>query len=82
MLVFGAPIISVFYHVRPNQLQWTVGKDGAYSQSLNELEVKKMFDVETKEHKLQHDSTTIQRWKNAISSVGEISALDITAFNG
>lgn len=80
MLESGAPIIPVFYHVRPDQLRWTVGK--VHAQELNELEAKKTYDAETKEQKLRHDSTTIQRWRDALSSVAEISGLDLAAFNG
>lgn len=77
MLESGAPIIPVFYHVRPHHLRWTRERDGVYAQALHDLEMKK-----TQESKRLYDSTTIENWRNALFRVAEISGLDLEAFNG
>lgn len=79
MFESGSPIIPVFYHVKPSQLRWTQGEGGVYSQDLRKLEEKKTYDTETHEEKPRHDSTTIQKWRDALSSVAEISGFELDA---
>jgi hypothetical protein len=70
-------IFPVFYHVKPAQLRWTQGQGGVYSQDLRKLEEKKTYDTQTHEEKPRHDSTTIQKWRAALSRVGEISGFEL-----
>jgi len=77
MLESGAPIIPVFYHVLPADLRRTQSKHGVYSKALRKLEQKKTYDSETREEKPRHDSTTIQKWREALSTVANISGLDL-----
>jgi hypothetical protein len=67
MLESKAPIIPVFYHVRPSDLRWTRGKDGGYAQALQKLEKKTTHDTQTHEEKLRYDSNIIENWRNALS---------------
>jgi hypothetical protein len=77
MLESGAPIIPVFYDVEPAQLRWPQGKVGVYAEAPCILENEKTTDCQTIEEKPQHSSTTIQKWKEALSSVADISGLDL-----
>jgi len=82
MLESGATTIPVFYNVRPAELRWTRGKDGLYAQALNKLEKKKAYDPQTNEEKARYDSTTIESWRNALSSVAGISGFELESCNG
>lgn len=76
MVKSGKPIIPVFYHVRPTELRWTRGK-GVYAEALSNLKKKKTHDSQPR-----YGSATIEKWRNALSTVAEISGLDLEAFNG
>eukprot|EP00253_Pinus_taeda_P004392 PITA_04392 len=74
----GAPIIPVFYHVNPADLRWTdQNKTKGYGLSLHQLELKTTFDSRTQEQKLRYDPATIQKWRDALSSVADISGFDL-----
>jgi hypothetical protein len=75
MLESKAPIIPVFYHVKPTELRWTLGKKTSYAQALEKLERK--TDLQTQ----RHDSTTIENWRNALSKVAYISGFELEACN-
>ena len=75
MLDSKAPIIPVFYHVKPTELRWTLGKKTSYAQALENLEGKP--DLQTQ----RHDSTTIENWRNALSKVADISGFELEACN-
>ena len=47
MFESGAPIIPVFYHVKPGELRWTHGEGGVYARDLRKLEQKKTYDTQT-----------------------------------
>lgn len=64
MLESGVPIIPIFYHVQPADLRRTQSGDGVYSMGLRRLEP-------------QYDSTTLQKWRDALSRVSHISGLDL-----
>jgi len=76
MLDSGAPIVPVFYHVEPAVLRWTQGR-GLYAEALGKLEEKKTRDPETHEEKRRYDPSTIEKWREALSRVSEISGLDL-----
>lgn len=78
MLESKAPIIPVFYGVKPAELRWTGSRHGVYAESLYNLEKKK-----THEDKLRYDSNTIEKWRKALCDVAEISGFDLQeACNG
>lgn len=83
MFESGAPIIPLFYHVKPSQLRstWTKGEDGVYSQDLRKLEEKKTYDAQSHEEKPRHDPATIQKWREALSSVAGISGFQLDPNN-
>lgn len=64
MLESGVSIIPIFYHVQPADLRRTQSGDGVYSMGLRRLEP-------------QYDSTTLQKWRDALSRVSHISGLDL-----
>ena len=70
MLETNAPIIPVFYRVKPAEVRWTQ-RDGKYAEALEELAKKK-----THEGKLRYDSNTIENWRNALSQVADISGFE------
>jgi len=74
MFESGAPIIPVFYDVEPAQLR---DKDEVYAKALHILESKKTTDSQTMEEKPRQSSTTIHKWKEALSRVADISGLDL-----
>lgn len=78
MLESKADIIPVFYHVEPAVVRRPQGK-GIYAEALRSLENK-----QTHEKKLRHNPVKIQKWRKALSSVAEISGLDLEAppYNG
>lgn len=71
MLESGAPTIPVFYHVRPNELR---REDGKYAEDLRNLENMKTHD---NQEKPVYNSTTIKKWKDALSRVSFITGLDL-----
>eukprot|EP00253_Pinus_taeda_P007680 PITA_07680 len=77
MLESGAPIIPVFYHVQPADLRRTQSKGGVYSKALRKMEWKKTYDSDTMEEKPRHDPATIEKWREALSTVASISGLDL-----
>lgn len=78
ILESGAPLIPVFYGVTPANLRWTHGQDeGVYARALHNLEKKRTYDCQPR-----YNSTTVEKWRNALSSVSEISGLDLEAFKG
>jgi len=79
----GAPIIPIFYHVTPDEVRWTDQNKGVYACSLNQLQMKKTYDAQMHQEKSRYDSSTIQNWRDALSSVANISGFDLDgAFNG
>lgn len=78
-----ANIIPVFYHVKPADLRWTQSESaGIYGQSLRKLEEKKTYDSERHEEKPRHDPSTVQQWRDALSSVANISGFELERYNG
>lgn len=77
MLESKAPIVPVFYGVKPDDLSLSQGKDGVYAQDLCNLEI-----TQTGEGKPRYDSTSIQTWRDALSRVAEIRGFDLDAYNG
>eukprot|EP00253_Pinus_taeda_P016904 PITA_16904 len=74
----GAPIIPVFYHIKPADLKRTAhNKTEGYGLSLHQLELKTTLDPRTQEEKLRYDPATIHKWRDALSSVAEISGFDL-----
>eukprot|EP00253_Pinus_taeda_P002203 PITA_02203 len=76
MLESQGTIIPVFYHVEPSELRWTKGKDGRYARALQNLEKKRTHD----QKEPRHDSATIEQWRNALSTVSEISGFELKSF--
>jgi len=68
MVESGATIIPVFYHVKPLKLRWTPGGDesGVYAEALRRLEKKKRYEP-----------NTVQKWRETLSSVANISGLEL-----
>ena len=67
----GAPIIPVFYDVKPADLR---SEHGVYAQALQNLQKKKTYD------KPRYDSHTIENWRNALASISEISGFERDAY--
>ena len=82
MLESKAPIIPVFYRVKPSEVRWTQGKDGTYARALQQLAQKKTYDPETHKKKLRYDSNTIEKWTNALSRVADNSGFELQTCNG
>lgn len=74
MLESKSVIIPVFYQVEPATVRWPDGK-GVYAEALRILENKKISDSQ----KPRHDPATIKKWKEALSTVSEISGFDLGA---
>jgi len=73
-----APIIPVFYKVEPADLRWTdQNKKGVYAKALDKLQMKKTVDSQTHEEKPRYDSATLQKWRNALSTVADTSGFDL-----
>lgn len=72
MLESGAPIVPLFYHVKPFELQRKrlANGDGVYGQAL------RMHEEEQ-----QIDPHTIQNWITALSSVAELTGYMLEEFN-
>ena len=76
MLESKKPIIPVFYRVQPTDLRRTEG-EGVYAEALRNLEKKRASDSQP-----PYNPTTIQNWRKALSTVAEISGLELDKFNG
>jgi hypothetical protein len=79
MLDSKAPIIPVFYHVKPTELRRTRGRKTRYAEALEKHERK------TDEYNPQtprYDSSTIENWRNVLSKVADISGFELEACNG
>ena len=77
MLDSKAPIVPVFYDVKPHEVRWTW-----YAQHIQRLEKKRKYDPQTQEEKLRHDSATVENWRRALSLVAGISGFELDACNG
>lgn len=96
MFKSGAPIIPVFYDVKPWDLKcdvtyapvlqvfrWTPVNNGAlYCKDLLNLEEEKTFDPQTCDERPRYDSNTIKEWKKALSDASLICGFERAAFNG
>ena len=69
-------IIPVFHGVQPTDLRRTQG-EGVYAQALRNLEKKRAYDFEPR-----YKSITIEEWRKSLSTVAEISGLELDKFNG
>jgi len=69
----AAPVIPVFYHVKPSSLR--------HGEAFDYLERKTKRTDETQP---RYDPDTIQKWRNALSSFADLSGfeLDRGKFNG
>eukprot|EP00253_Pinus_taeda_P001240 PITA_01240 len=76
MLKSGSTIIPVFYKVEPSDLRWTRGRDRVYAEALGVLEEKITFDSQPR-----YDPTTIEKWRDALSAVADISGFELKACN-
>jgi hypothetical protein len=72
-----APIVPVFFNVEPAELRWTDQKKGVYGKALDELQKKKTVDSQTHQEKPRYDSATLQKWRNALSTVADTSGFDL-----
>jgi len=71
-------IIPIFYGVKPTDLRW-----GVYAKALNKLKEKKTTDPQTHQEKPRYNSDIIEKWRNALLRVSEISGFDLKgAYNG
>jgi len=78
MLESRAPIIPVFYHVQPADLRWTgEDKTGVYAKALHRLQMKTTHCSQTNQPKPRYDPDTIQKWRDALSSVADKSGFDL-----
>lgn len=98
MLESGAPIIPVFYHVKPAELQQTrcregwfaqviknipwLHQDGIYASALRDLKRKWTYDPQTQRKKPRYDPGTLEKWSSALSRAANISGLELEACNG
>lgn len=97
MLDTTAPIVPVFYNVKPSELRWTSGekgfhrrilpwltsgKDGMYAKALRKLKWTTTYDVQTHRMKPLYEPSTIEKWRDALSRVSYISGLELEACNG
>jgi len=73
MLESGAPIIPVFHQVKPDEVRHTRG-EGKYGRALQKLEEKR-----TRDSQPRYDTSTIEKWRNTLSRVADISGLDVAA---
>jgi hypothetical protein len=72
----SSTIIPIFYGVEPAALRWTKDGNGVYAQALRKLEEKKTFDGQPR-----YDSSTIEKWRNALFEVAEIKGFDRETYN-
>lgn len=96
MLKSGAPIIPVFYDVKPSDLscyvvyarvlrmfQWTPVENGAlYCEDLRMLEEEKTFDPQTSQERPRHDPNTITEWRKALFDASRVVGFERAAHNG
>lgn len=98
MLESGAPIIPVFYHVKPAELLRTrcregwfaqviknipwLHQDGIYASALRDLKRKWTYDPQTQRKKPRYDPGTLEKWSSALSRAANISGLELEACNG
>lgn len=79
MLDTKAPIIPVFYHVKPDELRGTRGKEQrTYAEALDDLASKTDYDGQTP----LHDPSKIQKWREALRQVANISGFELEGCNG
>lgn len=80
MLESKVPIIPIFYHVKPADLQQ---ENGVYAKSLQTLQEKTQPDSSQEgRREPRYDNTRIKEWRDALSSAAKISGLELTTFNG
>lgn len=77
MLDSSTTIIPVFYNVSPSELRWTRGEKGVYAAGLQRFEDKRASDSEPR-----YNSSTIEKWRNALSNVSYISGFELSAYKG
>jgi len=68
MLESNAPIIPVFYRVKPAEVRWMMGLYGEYLQK--------------HETKGRYDPNTIKKWRNALHQVASNSGFELETCNG
>jgi hypothetical protein len=68
MLESNAPIIPVFYRVKPAEVRWMLGLYGEYLQK--------------HETKGRYDPNTIKKWRNALHQVASNSGFELETCNG
>eukprot|EP00253_Pinus_taeda_P020195 PITA_20195 len=78
MLNTKAPIIPVFYHVKPDELRGTRGKKRTYAEALDDLASKTDYDGQTP----RHHPSKIKKWREALLKVANISGFELEACNG
>eukprot|EP00253_Pinus_taeda_P005956 PITA_05956 len=78
----GSTIIPVFYHVKPSELRRPKGGNGVYARGLRTLEEKETYDSHTRQNKLRYDLGTIEKWRQALSEVADISGFELEEYNG
>lgn len=79
MLDTKAPIIPVFYHVKPDELRGTRGKkQRTYAEALDELARKTDYDGQTP----RHSPSKIQKWRDALREVAKRSGFELEECNG
>lgn len=75
-------IIPVFYRVKPADLRRTRGKKGTYAEALETLEKATDIIPGTRKRKLRYEPGRIEKWRNALSEVADISGFELTECNG
>lgn len=73
ILESGAPVIPVYYHVRPAELLMTLGENGSYARAINNHQKGKTDDP------LVH---RVEKWRKALSCVADIRGYELDAYNG
>lgn len=71
------PIIPIFYEVKPADLRGAQEHRGAYAAALDKHENRIAWNGQPR-----HNSTTVGKWRNALSRAAHISGFDLDAFNG
>ncbi|CAJ2637836.1 unnamed protein product [Trifolium pratense] len=61
--LYGKPVVPIFYHVHPFEVR---SDEGSYAKTFSELENR------------FHDSEKLQRWRDAITQIGNLSGWDLT----
>lgn len=57
-------------------------ENGAYARALCMLEKKTTIDPQTNTKRPRHNSKTIEKWRNALSTLADTSGIDLKACNG